>query len=865
MDEVWPLVGRTPEIALVERSLRDEVGVVIAGPAGVGKSRLAREAATIASALGHHLETVVATDAATVIPLGAFAHLDQGSTGDEDPVFATPFAALRRRLLERAGGLPLLLLVDDAHSLDAASAALVHQLVVARDALVVVTLRSRSAAPDAVVALWKDDLCTRLELQELSALEVGELLERVLGGPVDARSAHDLWHTTQGNLFFLRELVRDGLTTGALAFGPGRWRWTGAHLAPTRVTELLAGQLAALGPEERTALELVALGEPLEWDLLAELVPSAAVEAAIDAGLLVTNRAECRLEARLSHPLVGDVVCSLLTEPRRRSLLRSLASAVAATGTRRRTDVLREVAWLVDAGDEVDAISLTEAARRCVLVDGSMAERLARRALDAGGGVGAAVVLAQHLMFTRRAADADKVLGDAASAVTDPDDLAVLAMMRANNLVFGLGRAEEAVAVLDELRPTASPAMARALDAQAVPLLLFAGRVDEAAARGEASLADPATVCTDRIRVTMTLVPTLALRGRPVTAAGHGAAAFELLGAGNEALPFAAGQIASGLVLAHYWSGELDAGETLARFGYDEGTSRGIDLLRGVSALYLGIGARWRGRVRMATAYLREAVDALGETDIGFLGWAVDELRASAALAGVPEGAPEPEWRHALHETERLRLEGVAAAARGDRRRAIELGEEACAAARRGGMRIQAALALFDVARHGDAASAAPRLVALASGIEGRLIPTLSEAATALTAGDGAALDATAGALEEMGYLLYAAEAARAAARAFHRVGLLARERAADRRADRLGACCEGAETPLLLDRPAVAAAALTARERDVARLAADGDSNAEIARRLGISVRTAETHLQRAYAKLGVHDRGELRSALDA
>lgn len=848
----------------MERSLTDGVGVVIAGPAGVGKSRLAREAAAIASALGHHVETVVATDAAAVIPLGAFAHLDPGSTGDEDPVFATPFAALRRRLLERAGGLPLLLLVDDAHALDAASAALVHQFAAACDALVVATLRSRTQAPDAVVALWKDDLCTRLELQELSALEVRELLERVLGGPVDARSAHDLWHTTQGNLFFLRELVRDGLTTGALANRQERWRWTGAHRAPTRVTELLAGQLAALGPEERTALELVALGEPLEWDLLAELVPAAAAEAASDAGLLVTHRAERRVEARLSHPLVGDVVCSLLTEPRRRSLLRSLASAVAATGARRRTDVLREVAWLVDAGDDVDAASLAEAACRCLLVDGPMAERLARRAVEAGGGVDAAVVLAQHLMFTRRAADADTVLGDAASAVTDPDALAVLAMMRANNLVFGLGRAEDAVALLDQLRPTVSPTMARALDAQAVPMLLFAGRVDEAAARGEATLEDPATVRTDRIRVTMTLVPTLALQGRPRSAVARASEAFELLGAGDEALPFAAGQIASGLVLAHYWTGELDAGEALARFGYDEGTGRGIDLLRGVSALHLGIGARWRGRVRTAMAYLREAVDALGETDIGFLGWAVDELRACAALAGVPEGAPEPEWRHALHETERLRLEGVAAAARGDRRRAVEFGEEACAEALRGGMQIQAALALFDVARHGDATSAAPRLVALASGIEGRLIPTLSAVATALAAGDGAVLDAASEALEEMGYLLYAAETARAAARTFQRAGLLARERAADRRADRLAAGCEGAETPLLLDRPAVAAAALTVRERDVARLAVAGDSNAAIAERLGISVRTAETHLQRAYAKLGVHDRSELRTALD-
>ena len=56
---------------------------------------------------------------------------------------------------------------------------------------------------------------------------------------------------------------------------------------------------------------------------------------------------------------------------------------------------------------------------------------------------------------------------------------------------------------------------------------------------------------------------------------------------------------------------------------------------------------------------------------------------------------------------------------------------------------------------------------------------------------------------------------------------------------------------------------ALTPRERQVAVLAAEGLTDAAISGQLGISVRTAQTHLARCYAKLGITRRTELASAL--
>ena len=57
----------------------------------------------------------------------------------------------------------------------------------------------------------------------------------------------------------------------------------------------------------------------------------------------------------------------------------------------------------------------------------------------------------------------------------------------------------------------------------------------------------------------------------------------------------------------------------------------------------------------------------------------------------------------------------------------------------------------------------------------------------------------------------------------------------------------------------------LTGRERDVVRLVALGHTNAEIAERLTLSIRTIETHRARIQSRLGVSSRAELvRWALD-
>jgi predicted ATPase len=230
----WPFTGRDAELALVREALTDGSagGVVIAGPAGVGKTRLAAEAAELAGAQGCAVAWVRATRSARSIPLGAFAAL-LPATDRRLPEGVELLARARHALAERAEGRRLVLCVDDGQLLDDASAALLHQLVAAGEAIAVVSVRRDEPGPDALRALWKDELCVLLGLAELARGDVQALLDAALDGPIDGRSVNALWELTRGNALFLRELVRHGVDRGLLAQDDGLWRWRGEVRAGT--------------------------------------------------------------------------------------------------------------------------------------------------------------------------------------------------------------------------------------------------------------------------------------------------------------------------------------------------------------------------------------------------------------------------------------------------------------------------------------------------------------------------------------------------------------------------------------------------------------------------------------------------------
>lgn len=265
----WPFVGRDDELAWAAAGRGNAAcaGLVVSGPAGVGKTRLAREVLAAAAADRNATEWIQATQAAASIPLGAVAGLVPAGAHAEERLrlFQLCAGALRERALTQ----PLVLGVDDVHLLDASSAALVLHVAETRTAFVVVTVRAGERCPDAIVALWKDLGAQRLDLQQLSADETAELLEAALEGELTPQVRRWAYATSEGHVLYLRELVQGALASGALVREGDVWRLRGRPRASRALAELISRSLDNLGDEQLDAARLLALGEPLDLNTFA--------------------------------------------------------------------------------------------------------------------------------------------------------------------------------------------------------------------------------------------------------------------------------------------------------------------------------------------------------------------------------------------------------------------------------------------------------------------------------------------------------------------------------------------------------------------------------------------------------------------
>ncbi|WP_433271618.1 LuxR C-terminal-related transcriptional regulator [Actinosynnema sp. CS-041913] len=401
----WPFVGRAEELAAVRAALRG-AGLVVAGPAGVGKTRLLEEALTT--------PLVRATSASRAIPLGALGPLLPAEIPDG------PLAMLRAARESLRGKV---IGIDDAHLLDDTSAVVLHQLVQHGEAVVLVTIRSGERAPAPVTALWKDQLLGRLDLAPLGRADVEEVLAAALGGPVDSRAVDRFRSATEGNVLLLREL----LLASTMVQRDGVWRLDGPWSMPPRLVELIEDRLGTVSDARRRILELLAFGEPLDVGLFA----AADLESLSDAGLVTLSDG-----VRLAHPLYGEALRAGCSTVRAHNHQRRLATLL--------DDPMRVAVLRLESGTADDPDLLLTAARRaCATLDVGLAERLARAAWAVGGGPPAGRLLAQILGFTDRPEEAEAVHAMISSA----DDPPELVAARAMNLRWGLGRGADAAAL----------------------------------------------------------------------------------------------------------------------------------------------------------------------------------------------------------------------------------------------------------------------------------------------------------------------------------------------------------------------------------------------------------------------------------
>ena len=857
-----PLIGRDRIIARVQRQLDDGAGgVVLVGDGGIGKSRIAAEVIRLGSERGYATASTVGTHAAASIPLGALSHLL--------PPLAVPggnlLVAAQIALAERAAGRTLMLSVDDAHLLDNHSAALVLQLALSMPTFVVATIRAGELVPDAVTALWKEGLADRVDVGRLDDQSIEEIAKSVLGGAIDSAMAAAVVDRADGNPLVARELCLAGRDSGAIERRDERWSLVGVLGPSARVIELVEARVADLDDDGRHALDVIAHAEPLGLRMAQTLVNPDALIGLERRGLVVLRDDGRRRELWLSHPFYADVVRAAAGPLHGASIRRDLAAA-HTTAMRRQIDVVRVATWGLESG-VADADLLLRAAHETYRArDMAGTARLAAGAWDIRPDATAGYLLGTAIGFLGRQDEADAILGAATELATNDEEYTRLVLSHSSVLSAGLGLPAAAIELLVAADEHVASAEARlSLRAQRAHLLAFHGDADAALALAE---------------------PVVEVGGGPavVVAAMAALLAYTFNGGYDRAVALASTVLpehrrlwAEGLVIippellelaaagAMVARGELNAVDAIDA----QSDARAVPANRPIAMLRLYqavIASMLRGRPRNASVLLERArpgaadplassfhaMTALTECLIGTADAAVEALERA-------DLATRRESRSVNPLIDRARVWTLVA--RGQpheaRRTAVAATDQAIEAHCWG-----SALELaHDLARIGGLLPAAGAADRIGERVDGPLATARRLHIDGLARSDATGLERASQAFEAIDANLFAAEAAADAGRAAARSGEARRSARLFQRAAALAARCEGARTPGLLMPSELTP--LTAREREVASLAAEGLPSDAIAKRLFVSVRTVDNHIQHVYQKLGIASRRDLPMAL--
>lgn len=875
----WPLTGRTAQLEELGRRYRDPAcgGVVLFGPAGVGKTRLAEEALQLAERAGRPAQRAVGHQSTQTIPLGALAHLlppevvsDLGVGDDERTAL---FHAARAELRRLAGDGRLVLVVDDLDLLDDTSVAVLVPLIVSRTMFLVGTIRSGRTPAAQLTVLHRDGHLARIDLEPLPDDELGALLHRALDGPVAASALAELAHLSGGNLQVLTELVRGARERGILVDTGGVWHLIAPLPTTAALEELVAEHLAHVQPGGLVVLELLALcGSFGLADL--EAVHGGSTLEALESGQLITvTGAGHRTSVRLAHPLYGEVLRAGLPPLRRRRILAELADLVDTHGARRREDVVQAALWRVASGGTVPADRLLKAARLAlvghdpslavhlmtnasgredvppgdraeVLVEGHAmqghaddVERVVAEVWKESLGDGKRSQLAKRLADTRFFQNLDldgalRAYDTARELLTDPEEITAVDARRAA-LLAGAGRPAEALATIESIGTVANPRTRVELAAARAASLLSLGRCDEAAALSRVAAEDHAQLPGWLAR--RGIAQHLVNEAHALAYSGHYTAARDLL---EPAVERARTTNALG---AWVWF-EM----ALAEIARD--TGRGHEAIRRFQSVAdAAPSAGQDAALVWAHVGVAQGHLLLGECD-----------QAASALQRADEVGNSP---IATSWTTRERTRAWLEACRGDLRAARDRIREVIAITRRDHVFIFEAGLLHDLVRFGAPHDAVDRLEELADQIDGPLVRAHALHARAAVDRDATLLAEAAERYEAIDALGMAAEVAAELVDLHRSRGDSRLSAAAQQRAAELAARAGGIRTPVLARGAGVEH--LTAREREVALLAAGGRSSRHIGERLHLSTRTVDTHLAHVYRKLGITSRAELGDAL--
>lgn len=855
----WPLTGRSEELRRIAAALSDDAssGIVICGPAGMGKSRLAREALRTAAGEGRVTHWVVGTMCARALPLGAFAEWVPADRVEAIHLVRGVIEALTTTSADR----PVVIGIDDVHLLDELSTFVAHQLVQRSAAKLVLTVRDGDPIDAATQELWKDAGFDRLDVQPLASTATAALLSAALGGDVESASVSRLSELTLGNLLYLRQIVEREVADGRLARAHGMWQWSGEPTLPCGLIELIEAELGTLTGAACDVVDALAVGEPITVAALRRIAGADALEQADVHGLVAIDGDE----VRVAHPLYGELRRNRAAPTRLRRLRGLVAAELATEGDADDAHVMvRRATLTVDSDLPPDAELFCNAAQVAIwLADLPLAERLAGAAVLADAGSRAQFLRAHALSWLGRGEEAEAVLAAVDTDGLTDDDHARLTYLRASNMLWALARTARAKEIIDTADRRGTAGWIDALET----VYWFANDVPTEATTASKDLvleALPPVVGTETAWALAAISADAGRTSDAVALAERGyAVATRCLDA-----PHMRFNVADSHLTALALAGRIDAaGDVAARVRSEASELPGVANVLGNAVA--GRAALSGGRLDDACRLLGEASASLAASGHA-IGWGfryhVPHATALAMRGRIDEAAAVLDSLDRLDrpfrslDYERALARAWITAGEGVIGEAIDILDAGAEIARANGRLAAEVMCLQTVAQLG-VPSVEPRLHELADMVDGPRAGLAARFAHALNTADTGELSSVSEEFEHMGDLVAALDATAHAAVIHRGRDLRGSMLAASARAEALAERCGGADTPAL--RQAREPLPLTGREREIAMLVGAGLHSRDIAARLSLSPRTVEGHLYRAMGKTGTATRAELAALL--
>ncbi|MFD3330320.1 LuxR C-terminal-related transcriptional regulator [Streptomyces sp. NPDC058701] len=802
------------------------MGVLITGPRGVGRTRMAQELRR------------------RTLRRSNWRLIEIHPPGSEDVTdVRSRLAALGQETRKR----PVLLYIDDAHLLqeDVADAVLMALRYGTVRVILTAATVERQELPRALHELWRADHVHLLDLGPLRPAAARRLAEELSPVPLDRFATTALATLSEGNPLLLRELLRTGIEeqTWHAARSGDRVVPT---IRPIVVSHLMPRELPSLDPATRAALEFVVLARQAPLDVLRGLFDGRALLHLEDLKLIRVVTRGIKPHVEVAHPLLGQAlrqsIAALRAAHHLRVWLKVVPMAEQSPDLR-----LHTIEWSIAAGETVPEKWL-ERAVRTALAAGDLVS--AHRVVDlqwaSYRSLSAAELRSHVLLSAAEFDDLDEMLAEVERTHAAPLPAFVREVRARADILIG-----NAKTAATSLEAVTSPRRGLLHGMHAY----FAGRMDEAVILCEPYLedADHAT----RVEAVVFTMAALCHQARPVQAL----ACYDRY----QSAPVPTGTWALHLdsleelrAAALHDLGRLGEAEELLGAAHAQaltGQSLRQDAQRGLA---LGFTLYEQGRIAEALRYFSFS----SSYQVGWKMWE-ERARIYTVLASMhlPSDERLPVITDDLADIAPDHLGIYLPVARawqawlyGGLEEASSILLRAAEAATAQGAVASAVIAAHELARMGLAreASAYWNLP-----VEGPFLQARLDYAQAVATHDIKLLGRAARGFAGSGAELYAAESYAE----MHRMCMLAgRERAATaavvQAQDHLSRCSQ-VDTPAL--RFLGHTAALTDRERCIADMAARGWSDRDIADHLSISPRTVSNTLYRVYRKLGVTNRHQL------